>query len=395
MLCDGVERGQSPSLAPARPHCRVQHRHRRACGLPVRHGPHAPSPAASSTWRGTLQYTVALTQLHPSDRRGRRRPGSTPLLCAAWLGPDPRCSSMAAPPRCAAGQPLPARATRGATGTDMNSLPLLAIDTVQVLRRRRRRSAWLGRHCWRHQRPAQRSAPAARRRGLWPDTRPVMARTTLASAYRRLVGRAARWHHRRMCKTQRAATAASADFAPRVGDGGRQEQGRCISMRVPARRRHRAYFVAGAGTVMPSSVAWARDGSSDIPRATPAAMCPDGFALHQCVMWLTATSSLASQAAWRTAGTDVSQTYGQQHALHHHFHTLNAHPIYLQGPAGWRQDVSATALMRAACLQARPPPTLTSAVALPRSCWQQYHFLRRRGAAERYSISGGRAGLWH
>jgi len=215
---------------------------------------------------------------------------------------------------------------RGATGTDMNSLPLLAIDNVQVLRdgaaAQYGSDAIAGVINVQLKKKAGCEAVAGYGQYSAGD-----GKNYLASAYCGVklaggtLGVTGEWQDRGR------SSRGGAEFYPRIiGDTQVKNKTLYLNGEFPLTTDNRIYLTAGAQDRDASSAAWARGGigSGDIPSRNSAAMYPNGFVpfingkiedRFMIVGWK------SSVAGW---DTDLSQTYGSNKLRYDISHTLNA-----------------------------------------------------------------------
>jgi len=214
---------------------------------------------------------------------------------------------------------------RGATGTDLNAIPLLAIDNVQVLR---------------NGAAAQYGSDAIagvinislKRRqgceavGAYGQYSAGDGKNSLASLYcgvkigEARLGITGEWQ-------DRGRSNRSEPGNPRIiGDSEVQNKTLYLNGELPLDASNKLYATAGAQDRSASSAAFARGGvgSDDIPSRNSAAMYPDGF-----VPFIDGTiTDRYLIAGWRSkfAGwdTDVSQTYGSNKMRYRIDKTLNA-----------------------------------------------------------------------
>ncbi|HEV6963947.1 TonB-dependent receptor [Roseateles sp.] len=215
---------------------------------------------------------------------------------------------------------------RGSTGTDMNSLPLLAIDNVQVLRdgaaAQYGSDAIAGVINIQLKKKAGCEAVAGYGQYSAGD-----GKNWLASAYCGVklgggtLGITGEWQDRGR------SSRGGQDFYPRIiGDTKVQNKTVYLNGEFPIAGDSKLYLTAGAQNRDASSAAWARGGvgSDDIPSRNSAAMYPDGFVpfingkiedRYLIVGWK------SSFAGWET---DLSQTFGSNKLRYDISHTLNA-----------------------------------------------------------------------
>ncbi|MGQ3095377.1 MAG: TonB-dependent receptor plug domain-containing protein [Roseateles sp.] len=214
---------------------------------------------------------------------------------------------------------------RGSTGTDMNSLPLLAIDNVQVLRdgaaAQYGSDAIAGVINIQLKKKAGCEAVAGYGQYSAGD-----GKNYLASAYCGIklgdgrLGITGEWQDR-----GRSNRADSGSLRT-IGDTKVDNQTVYLNGEFPGGGDNRLYVTAGAQDRDASSAAWARGGvgSDDIPSRNSAAMYPAGFVpfidgkvedRYLIVGWK------ASIAGW---DTDLSQTYGSNKLRYNINNTLNA-----------------------------------------------------------------------
>jgi len=213
---------------------------------------------------------------------------------------------------------------RGATGTDMNSLPLLAIDNVQVLRDGA--AAQYGSDAIAGvinvQLKKKTGCEAVAGFGQYSAGD---GKNYLASAYcgvklgGGVLGVTGEYQDRGR------SSRGGEDYFPRIiGDTQVKNKTLYLNAELPLAGDNRLYLTAGAQDRDASSAAWARNGTDDIPSRNSAAMYPDGFVpfingkiedRYMTVGWRSAL------AGWET---DLSQTYGSNRMRYDISHTLNA-----------------------------------------------------------------------
>jgi iron complex outermembrane receptor protein len=214
---------------------------------------------------------------------------------------------------------------RGSTGTDMNSLPLLAIDNVQVLRdgaaAQYGSDAIAGVINVQLKKRAGCEAVAGYGQYSAGD-----GKNYLASAYCGVklgggsLGITGEWQDR-----GRSNRADPGDLRT-IGDTAVKNKTVYLNGEFPVAGDNKLYLTAGAQDRDASSGAWARAGvgSDDIPSRNSAAMYPDGFVpfingdiqdRYVIVGWK------SSIAGW---DTDLSQTYGSNKMRYNISNTLNA-----------------------------------------------------------------------
>jgi iron complex outermembrane receptor protein len=214
---------------------------------------------------------------------------------------------------------------RGSTGTDMNSLPLLAIDNVQVLRDGA--AAQYGSDAIAGviniQLKKRTGCEAVAGYGQYSAGD---GKNYLASAYCGVklgsgtLGITGEWQDR-----GRSNRADPGDLRT-IGDTQVKNKTVYLNGELPIAGDNRLYLTAGAQDRDASSAAWARGGvgSEDIPSRNSAAMYPDGFVpfingdvqdRYVIVGWK------SSFAGW---DTDLSQTYGSNKMRYNISNTLNA-----------------------------------------------------------------------
>lgn len=214
---------------------------------------------------------------------------------------------------------------RGTTGTDMNSLPLLAIDNVQVLRdgaaAQYGSDAIAGVINVQLKKKAGCEAVAGYGQYSAGD-----GKNWLASAYCGVkiadgtLGITGEWQDRG--RSNRA----DPGSLRTIGDTKVENKTIYLNGEFPVTGADRLYLTAGAQDRDASSAAWARGGvgSDDIPSRNSAAMYPDGFVpyingkiedRYLIVGWK------SSFAGW---DTDLSQTYGSNKLRYDISNTLNA-----------------------------------------------------------------------
>jgi iron complex outermembrane receptor protein len=213
---------------------------------------------------------------------------------------------------------------RGTTGTDMNSLPLLAIDNVQVLRDGA--AAQYGSDAIAGviniQLKKKQGCEAVAGFGEYSAGD---GKNYLASAYCGVklgggtLGITGEWQDRGR------SSRGGADFFPRIiGDTKVTNKTVYLNGEFPLTSDDKLYVTAGAQNRDASSAAFARNATDDIPSRNSAAMYPDGFVpfingkvedRYLIVGWK------SSFAGW---DTDLSQTYGSNRLRYNISHTLNA-----------------------------------------------------------------------
>jgi iron complex outermembrane receptor protein len=214
---------------------------------------------------------------------------------------------------------------RGTTGTDMNSLPLLAIDNVQVLRdgaaAQYGSDAIAGVINVQLKKKAGCEAVAGYGQYSAGD-----GKNWLASAYCGVkiadgsLGITGEWQDRG--RSNRA----DPGSLRTIGDTKVENKTIYLNGEFPVAGADKLYLTAGAQDRDASSAAWARGGvgSDDIPSRNSAAMYPDGFVpyingkiedRYLIVGWK------SSVAGW---DTDLSQTYGSNKLRYNISNTLNA-----------------------------------------------------------------------
>ncbi|KQV49264.1 TonB-dependent receptor [Pelomonas sp. Root1217] len=214
---------------------------------------------------------------------------------------------------------------RGTTGTDMNSLPLLAIDNVQVLRDGA--AAQYGSDAIAGviniQLKKKQGCEAVAGFGQYSAGD---GKNYLASAYCGVkiadgtLGVTGEWQDR-----GRSNRADPGDLRT-IGDTQVKNKTVYLNGEFPLSTDNKLYLTAGAQNRDASSAAWSRGGvgSDDIPSRNSAAMYPDGFVpyingdiedRYVIVGWKSAL------AGW---DTDLSQTYGSNKMRYNISHTLNA-----------------------------------------------------------------------
>jgi len=212
---------------------------------------------------------------------------------------------------------------RGSTGTDMNSLPLLAIDNVQVLRdgaaAQYGSDAIAGVINIQLKKKAGCEAVAGFGQYSAGD-----GKNYLASAYCGVklgggsLGITGEWQDR-----GRSNRADPGDLRT-IGDTAVKNKTVYLNGEFPVAGDNKLYVTLGAQDRDASSGAWARDGDGDIPSRNSAAMYPNGFVpyingdvqdRYVIVGWKSAF------AGW---DTDLSQTYGSNKMRYNISNTLNA-----------------------------------------------------------------------
>ncbi len=212
---------------------------------------------------------------------------------------------------------------RGTTGTDMNSLPLLAIDNVQVLRdgaaAQYGSDAIAGVINVQLKKKAGCEAVAGFGQYSAGD-----GKNYLASAYCGVklgdgtLGVSGEWQDRG--RSNRADPG-----NPRtIGDTKVENKTIYLNGEFPAGGVNKLYVTAGAQNRDASSAAWARNGEDDIPSRNSAAMYPNGF-----VPYINGTiEDRYLIVGWKSAvagwDTDLSQTYGSNKLRYNISNTLNA-----------------------------------------------------------------------
>ena len=215
---------------------------------------------------------------------------------------------------------------RGATGTDLNTIPLLAIDNVQVLRDGA--AAQYGSDAIAGviniQLKKKTGCEAVTGYGQYSAGD---GKNWLASAYCGVklgggtLGITGEWQDR-----GRSNRARPEDFPRIIGDTKVENKTVYLNGEFPVTGVDKLYVTAGAQNRDASSAAYGRGGvgSDDIPVRNSAAMYPDGF-----VPFINGKiEDRALIAGWRSqvAGwdTDLSQTYGSNRLHYNISHTLNA-----------------------------------------------------------------------
>jgi len=212
---------------------------------------------------------------------------------------------------------------RGTTGTDMNSLPLLAIDNVQVLRdgaaAQYGSDAIAGVINVQLKKKAGCEAVAGYGQYSKGD-----GKNYLASAYCGVklgdgtLGITGEWQDRG--RSNRA----DPDNPRTIGDTQVKNKTVYLNGEFPVTGADRLYLTAGAQNRDASSAAWARNGDDDIPSRNSAAMYPNGF-----VPYINGTiEDRYLIVGWKSAfagwDTDLSQTYGSNKLRYNISNTLNA-----------------------------------------------------------------------
>lgn len=212
---------------------------------------------------------------------------------------------------------------RGSTGTDMNSLPLLAIDNVQVLRdgaaAQYGSDAIAGVINIQLKKKAGCEAVAGYGQYSAGD-----GKNYLASAYCGVklaggtLGITGEWQDR-----GRSNRADPGDLRT-IGDTQVKNKTLYLNGEFPLTADNKLYLTAGAQDRDASSAAWARNGTDDIPGRNSAAMYPDGF-----VPFINGdVQDRYVIAGWKSSfagwDTDLSQTYGSNKMRYNISHTLNA-----------------------------------------------------------------------
>ena len=212
---------------------------------------------------------------------------------------------------------------RGTTGTDMNSLPLLAIDNVQVLRDGA--AAQYGSDAIAGVINVQLKKKAGCEAVTgFGEYSAGDGKNYLASAYCGVklaggtLGITGEWQDRG--RSNRADPG-----NPRtIGDTQVKNKTLYLNGEFPIAGADKFYVTAGAQDRDASSAAWARNGDDDIPSRNSAAMYPNGFVpyingkiedRYLIVGWKSAV------AGW---DTDLSQTYGSNKLSYNISNTLNA-----------------------------------------------------------------------
>lgn len=215
---------------------------------------------------------------------------------------------------------------RGATGTDMNALPLLAIDNVQVLRdgaaAQYGSDAIAGVINIQLKKKAGCEAVAGYGQYSAGD-----GKNYLASAYcgvklgGGVLGITGEYQDR-----GRSNRARPEDFPRIIGDTKVENSTIYLNGEFPLSGADKLYVTAGAQNRDASSAAYGRGGvgSADIPKRNSAAMYPDGF-----VPFINGKiEDRALIAGWRSQisgwDTDLSQTYGSNRLHYNVSNTLNA-----------------------------------------------------------------------
>lgn len=212
---------------------------------------------------------------------------------------------------------------RGTTGTDMNSLPLLAIDNVQVLRdgaaAQYGSDAIAGVINVQLKKKSGCEAVAGFGQYSAGD-----GKNYLASAYCGVklgdgtLGVTGEWQDRG--RSNRA----DAGNPRTIGDTKVENKTIYLNGEFPVAGSDKLYVTAGAQDRDASSAAWARNGEDDIPSRNSKAMYPNGFVpyingkiedRYLIVGWKSAF------AGW---DTDLSQTYGSNKLRYNISNTLNA-----------------------------------------------------------------------
>ena len=216
---------------------------------------------------------------------------------------------------------------RGTTGTDMNSLPLLAIDNVQVLRdgaaAQYGSDAIAGVINVQLKKRAGCEAVAGYGQYSAGD-----GKNYLASAYCGVklgggsLGITGEWQDRGRSNRN---DPNDPNVGPRtIGDTAVTNKTLYLNGEFPLAGDNKVYVTAGAQDRDASSGAWARDGDGDIPSRNSQAMYPNGFVpfingdiqdRYLIVGWKSVL------AGW---DTDLSQTYGSNKMRYNISHTLNA-----------------------------------------------------------------------
>jgi len=217
---------------------------------------------------------------------------------------------------------------RGTTGTDMNSLPLLAIDNVQVLRDGA--AAQYGSDAIAGVINIQlKKKPGCEAVAGYGQYSAGDGKNYLASAYCGVklaggtLGITGEWQDRG--RSNRAE--GDPNLGGRIiGDTKVQNKTVYLNGEFPLTADNKVYVTAGAQNRDASSGAWARGGigSDDIPSRNSAAMYPDGF-----VPFINGTiEDRYFTAGWKSSvvgwDTDLSQTYGSNKMRYNISHTLNA-----------------------------------------------------------------------
>jgi iron complex outermembrane receptor protein len=215
---------------------------------------------------------------------------------------------------------------RGATGTDMNSIPLLAIDNVQVLRdgaaAQYGSDAIAGVINVQLKKRAGCEAVAG-----FGEYSAGDGKNYLASAYCGIkladgtLGITGEWQDR-----GRSSRSRPEDLPRIIGDTKVTNKTVYLNGEFPVSGDNKVYITAGAQNRDASSAAFARGGvgSDDIPSRNSAAMYPDGF-----VPFINGTVEdryfiLGWKSSFAGWDTDLSQTYGSNTLRYTIDHTLNA-----------------------------------------------------------------------
>ncbi|MCE4555265.1 TonB-dependent receptor plug domain-containing protein [Roseateles cellulosilyticus] len=215
---------------------------------------------------------------------------------------------------------------RGATGTDLNTIPLLAIDNVQVLRDGA--AAQYGSDAIAGVINIQlKKKPGCEAVAGYGQYSAGDGKNYLATAYCGVklgdgtLGVTGEWQDR-----GRSNRARPEDFPRIIGDTKVKNKTLYLNGEFPITGTDKLYVTAGAQNRDASSAAYGRGGvdSSDIPLRNSAAMYPDGF-----VPFINGTiEDRALIVGWRSqvAGwdTDLSQTYGSNRLHYDVSNTLNA-----------------------------------------------------------------------
>lgn len=218
---------------------------------------------------------------------------------------------------------------RGATGTDMNALPLLAIDNVQVLRdgaaAQYGSDAIAGVVNVQLKKRAGCEAVAGFGQYSAGD-----GKNYLASVYCGIklgggsLGITGEWQDRGRSNRN---DPNDEEVGPRtIGDSKVTNKTVYLNGEFPLTADDKLYVTAGAQNRDASSGAWARGGvgSSDVPSRNSAAMYPEGFVPFINGKIEDRYVSVGWKSTFAGWDTDLSQTYGSDRMRYNISHTLNA-----------------------------------------------------------------------
>ncbi|PZP28494.1 MAG: TonB-dependent receptor [Roseateles depolymerans] len=215
---------------------------------------------------------------------------------------------------------------RGATGTDLNAIPLLAIDNVQVLRDGA--AAQYGSDAIAGVINIQlKKKPGCEAVAGYGQYSAGDGKNYLASAYCGVKLAGGTLGVTGEYQDRGRSSRGGEEFYPRIiGDTQVKNKTIYLNGEFPLTPTDRAYLTLGAQDRDASSAAWGRGGvgSDDIPSRNSAAMYPDGFVpfINGDVKDRYATVGWKSSfAGW---DTDLSQTYGSNRMRYDISHTLNA-----------------------------------------------------------------------